>query len=520
MPVLPIRVAGQYGVIKDLRPSLLPPNAWTDARNMRGFQGGMEAVLPDTEPFGAASVAPTFILPVDSLQTLYLSTTQAYAMAAGVHTEVTPVAGPYADSGLKWQGDVLSGIGVVTNGAIVPQMWSPPDPSTKLADLTAWPVNTSCRVIRAFKNHLVSAHITKPGGIFPNMVKWSHPADPGSVPTSWDETDPTKDAGERDLGDGVGQILDMLVLGDALAIYMDEGLWFMRYQGGQFIFNTQKLFSRIGVLATGCVSEFDRKHAVLTDEDFIIFDGVTPTPVMHEKWRRWLFRNIDTQYFGNSFVATNMSLNEIGIFFPEQGSQYPSKALLWNWREDSWGIRELDSVAHAVYGPIALAQGDWDSDTGQWNNDSEFWGLGQKNSWGFMLGETASPKIVLAEEEEEDSSLTASESCFLERTDFAYLADGQGQAVVDLDSIKFVRKLVPHVKGTVQLQVYVGSQDVAGGEVTWHGPFLYDTRYDTKIECGVSGRLLAFKFEVLAQANMPWFRFEGFDLDIIPLAAY
>ena len=65
--------------------------------------------------------------------------------------------------------------------------------------------------------------------LFTNMVKWSHQADPGTVPASWDETDPALDAGEKTLSDSPGDNITGMQLGEDFIVYKYETCHVMRY---------------------------------------------------------------------------------------------------------------------------------------------------------------------------------------------------------------------------------------------------------------------------------------------------
>ena len=42
MPLIPITNAGQYGIVKDINPWQLPPNAWTEGNNIRAEHNAIQ----------------------------------------------------------------------------------------------------------------------------------------------------------------------------------------------------------------------------------------------------------------------------------------------------------------------------------------------------------------------------------------------------------------------------------------------------------------------------------------------
>ena len=75
------------------------------------------------------------------------------------------------------------------------------------------------------------------------------------MPGSWDATDATKSAGFIDLVQVTDEIKDGLTLGSNFIIYSSDQTWLMEFVGGQFIFNTRKLFEDAGVINQNCVVE-------------------------------------------------------------------------------------------------------------------------------------------------------------------------------------------------------------------------------------------------------------------------
>ena len=152
--------------------------------------------LPSVAPYWAMAV------PIQSeVFWLYMGLAKGYTVQqSGTHSDITRAAGDYTGAATdKWNGGVLGGIPVITNGVDAPQSWSPVSASQQLIDLPNWPANTSCRIIRPFKNFLVAFNITLSSTVSPYKIKWSNPADPGSVPSSWDHPDATKDPVYRDV---------------------------------------------------------------------------------------------------------------------------------------------------------------------------------------------------------------------------------------------------------------------------------------------------------------------------------
>ena len=230
MPLIKVKNTGKIGVIRDLSDHELPINAWTDCKNIRFLDGMAEQFLGHGEVYATPPVTPYHILPCvigTERYWLYAGSQKIYAVnvAGGVvtHTNITrQTAGVdvnYTGALNAWTSTLLGGVPILNAGNVTdpPQSWDL-NVANNCAALANWPANTYCKALRSYKNFLIALNITKTATNYPFMVKWSHPAVPGAVPSSWDETDPTKDAGEFDLAEGYDPIVDGLQLRESFIV--------------------------------------------------------------------------------------------------------------------------------------------------------------------------------------------------------------------------------------------------------------------------------------------------------------
>ena len=346
MSTVKVSQVGQYGVNKDLSQHELPVNVWTDASNVRFLDGSVSQVLGYKELYPTAAVIPYHVIPLNVLNVktwLYAGANKVYTVGNGpVHINITRQTGSvdldYAATRNSWSSCLIGGIPVLNNGVDAPQQWLL---TGKMTALTAWPAATACAVVRTYKNSLVALNITKSGTNYPFMVKWSHPADPGTVPVSWDITDATRDAGEADLSDGYDKIVDGLVLRDSFMIYKESSIWRMDYIGGAFVYRFSKVLGASGALSKNCIVELDGQHFVLSSSDCLIHDGQTATSVLDKQTRRELFRQIDPDYSDRCFVFVNRLYNEVFVCYPLLGSQTCNRAMVWNLVDKTVSFRDI-----------------------------------------------------------------------------------------------------------------------------------------------------------------------------------
>lgn len=509
--------AGMVGVNKDLSEHELPIHAWTDALNIRFLDGYAYQFLGHAPIYQSPVIEPYHILPTivggrkywiyageHKIYTVYLDDSTSVVHHENRTRGVTGNDVDYTADYNSWTSTVLGGIPVLNSGTGVdyPQAWDL-GPSSRFVDLPDWPVNTYCKSLRSYRNFLIALNITKNSDEYPYMVKWSHPADPGSVPISWDETNPALDAGEFDLSEGYDRIVDGLQLRDSFMIYKEASIWRMDYVGGAYIFKVQKVLGNTGAMNRNCITEVNGFHFVLTTSDVIIHDGQTDTSVLDKQSRRYLFQHIDVENRHKCFVAKNTFLNEVFVCYPEVGSTACNRAMVWNYRDRTVSFRELPDINHANNGRINETFG------GLWSQDHDPWGSDQ-TLWNGPDFTPAADSVIMAGSGEFyllDGSTSFSgvhPDAYLERVGLSF---GEAQ------NRKLVRGIRPRITGQAgaTVNIRVGSQEDPYGPVTW-GPQMVHTIGSTLAnDCLVSGRYIALRFET--GSTYQW-RLDSYDIDI------
>lgn len=372
---------GQVGLNLDLQGHELPPEALTLVKNARFRRGMGERVGGQESVYPGLQRAPYFLLPlaVPSLQKIYwmyFGLTGASIYVDGTHTDISRVA-PYTGTVASlWSGAVLQGIPVVTNGADAPQMWKPVSLAQKLLDLSNWPASTTCKLIKSFKSYLLAFDITESGTRYPHMVRWSTATDPGAVPTSWDYTLTTNDAGRTVIAEEGGAIIEAAAMRDVLMVYRETAITAIEFIGGVNIFKFRTVVTDVPILGPRCattISDGVMQFVALKD-DFIVCDGQQIRSVAEKRVRK-VFETIDPTNYRTSFVVSYPAKKEVWFCYPEVGYYMPNKAITWNWRDDTWGMRDLNATIHAASG-LAIpfnATDTWDGDTATWDSDLSAW---------------------------------------------------------------------------------------------------------------------------------------------------
>jgi hypothetical protein len=288
---------------------------------------------------------------------------------------VTPIGttattdNPYqATANENWSVTKLGGLLVATNGYDPAQMWplnssGVPQTTVPFRELQNWQsadATTStyyCKSISAFRTFLVGLNWSKVSVDYPRLVKWSTEAASFHAPVSWLETDYTLDAGEYELTETAGDILDGRPLGDSFIIYKEDSTYIMNYVGTPYIFSFKTLSPTIGIITKNSVKEFEGGHFFIGNSDCYVNNGQQINPLLPKRLRREMFDNINGDEYYKCFVAADYIKNEMMACYPSGSSTFCDKALIWNWKDDTLAIRDIPNLAHINSGIAEITVG-------------------------------------------------------------------------------------------------------------------------------------------------------------------
>ena len=479
------------GINKDISAYELPENKWSDGNNIQFDNDKTSKVKGHLQVFGTPSVAPYWLMPFDTISTnswIYPGLTKIYRVhtsgASTTHTDLTRTSGGdySATAAGGWNGGVLGGVAIINNGVDEPQFMGTAA-GAKFADLTNWLSSTTCAVIRPYKRFLVALDTTESATRYPFRVRWSHPAEGGTVPTSWDASDATKDAGYVDLSQSSGVIVDCLPLGDINVVYKEDSIWSMAFEGGQSIFGFRQLFSDAGILGRHCVKDFDNKHFVVSEDDVYIHDGQTKQSIVDSQIRDELFNSIHPDYKTRTFVATDREKNEMWVCFTSNTNDtdaFADTAYVWNWRNQSWSKRDLPNVSFIAWGVVEyVSTTDW-TESGDWDTDNDAWDSPLKPS--LILSDAGNTKLYVLGTNQHSG------------TDYrAWIQKDSMQ--LGYPGTKAVTKIVPRVAGTGAVDFYVGNEMNPHEGMTWKGPYSFTPGTHSEIPVRTTGNYIGIRAE-------------------------
>ncbi len=399
----------------------------------------------------------------------------------------------------RWTTTNLNGLVVATNGYDKPQMWplsgGIPSIGTPFRELQNWPLGTSCKSIRSFRTFLVGLNWNRDNEE-PRLVKWSTEASYGSPPVTWLESDATLDAGEYELSDTPGDIIDGLPLGDSFLIYKDDSIYIMNYVGTPYIFSFKLLSPTIGLLAKEAVAEFEGGHFFMGNSDFYVCNGQTITPMLSNKLRRTVFDELNGDNYQKCFVAADYVRNEMLACYPAGASTVVNKALIWNWKDNTFSFRDLPDTSHISSGIAEITAGaTWDAATLTWDADSDPWGATNYDNVikNIVFADVTNTKLYRDNKGNKNNTTTM--SAYIERS---------GYDLGDPQSVKFVSAVYPQleVSGNNTVNVYIGRQMSTEDGVTWEGPVAFNPNTQSKVSCRISGKYFGIKIE--SDTDIDW----------------
>lgn len=520
---------GQVGIVYDIKPATLPPEVWSNGRNVRISSNRVS-------PIGGAALFPDLVdidikwvgLTATSLNPLvvYGNLEKLYATDGTSHTEITKAATTYAatDDAL-WQMETFGGLPIFNNSIDIPQLWSPPGTSTALVNLINWPSTLRAKAVRSYKSHMFALNCAKGATLYPHMVKWSHPAEPGAVPVSWDETDPVYDAGETTLPDtDAGFIQDGRILGEFFVVYKENSIWMFRFVGGNNIFAKDQVAVGVGLRAPKTLVSIPGKtdqHFFMGLGDCYVFDGRQAVPIFHKVLQKTINRLINQDRIERAFSVVNTEHQEVWLCIPEIGEDWPSVAVVWNYRDGTYSIKDLGPTSFAAngYNPnptviqkiyldgLPYSQGIKFSDGKGFKLDL----AGDQNT--ILLEATGAQKgLYIADSGLKAYGETTVRSRYIERRSLAIAGQTrEGRPIVDYTKRKLISRVYPKVlAGSVKISV--GVQEHEEQTITWTTPISAraSDRYIDLPE-PVSGRFISLKFTASDVDN---FDLSGFDFEI------
>lgn len=517
---VPIGDLGGAGIVKDIPYHLIPPNAWTDVRGVRFYdnavrkaEGYKDVIASSGNPL-ALFLAPY----LTNEYIVYTTKSKAKAFLGASSGDITRVAGDYTGTDFDlWNGGMFNGILVVNNGVDVPQVWLNPALNQPMVNLPNWPSTLRAKVVKPFKEYLVALDCTKSGARDRRMVKWSHYADPGSLPASWDATNPAVDAGEVSLAEGEEALVDCEVLGDVNVLYTENSVWLQSVANSSDIFNFRKRFHNVGLLSQDCAKTFGFQQFAVSQDDIVVHNGTSIQSVVDGTLRRWFFKNLNSSVYQITKVVRHSLNKEMWILFPYGGGGVLNMALIFNWLTGQWSTREIPDSRAAV-GTRVLPAGSADLfDSASGTIDSETGPIdlltGFSTFKSVMIG--GSDKIRLVDKTFGNNG--SATSSYVEKLGLCVKGAGDKGPSADPRTFAIFQEMWPVIyalPGT-RFTFYFGVRESPNADVYYQLAQEYVVGQTDKLSIYLTGRFLDFK--IVEQGTNAWAMPE-YELELEPLS--
>lgn len=514
------------GIVTDFPPEEVPPEFWTNARNV-SFGDGLTQRTPGWSRYAAdtmpAGKVPIFCIGINiggsavtSNFWVWCTANEVFITDGTQHIDITPAAGLANTDAGAWTGCTLNGVLVLNNPSNPPMYLDQLATPIIMKVLPGWPDNTACWAMRAVKYHLVALSIIVSGtggATYPAKVWWSAAAVPGSIPAEWTPTD-TNDAGDTDLADSLGAIVDAAPFRDQLIIFKNNATYTMQYVGGTFIYAFRRLFPNIGLQTSNCAVEMDGIQYMFTGEDVIAHDGQNMKSLVDRKVIKKFIASVDGARSYLCCVVARIVERQIWVCIPVAGQPWLSYALIINVDDGLVGSITLPNVGFVARGTTdpagAIAQQSWDNRTGSWQTQNTIWTqntFSQTNDSLMMVQPDANLLQAVGIGTSADGAAILS---VVERLSMR-IGDGIRHSVVT--------QLAPLIEAEagIAFGIRLGTQNYYKDTITW-SPFRTFITGDTRAEnFTVDGRYISVWLQ--ANTTLPW-RLSGYYLKIKEAGEY
>lgn len=521
MPTVKVDNLGQIGLVADKEAVTLPPNAWSELQNIRCEDRSIKP-FEGSVSIGTPSVDPETIIQVKSASAdyvVYAGGTAIYSFIGGASTDIS---GKTYNSAGWWDSCTLGGVAILNNGTENPQYWGGagtavdlPYDSTDTDNICTWDdVGMTARVIRPFRYHLFAFNIDDCAGRNNRKVWWSHPAEPGTVPITWNPTKAEYDAGFMELSDTTGRIIDALAMRDTLQIYKEDAVYSATYTGRQDnqIFNFRLVTDSKGIFARNCVCDIGGRHFFIADGDFYLYDGTNFRSIADERVKRHFFENVEPQ--ANIKKLTHVlyyqRTGEVWVCYPEVGESRCTKALIWDSNSDTWSVRQIQGANCGIFAKVDVV----DPTATTWGElAGTTWGDHSGTTWGDWRATNANTAV-------DESFLLASDTDIYRMDSGDNTEDGVTMTCYarrthmdlgDKQDWHMVSQVRPYADGAA-FRVRVGYHNIIDSSVTWSDYQTFTPGTDYKIDFRVTGRMHAIEFS--SAADVAW-RVNGYEVDYV-----
>ena len=535
MNLLPVENLGKMGVNTDVPAWQLPPNVWSSSNNVRfddlsvRKSQGLKEVFDDLgnltplhlETYQSGNGTGTFWIAFGE------ASIQLWDGSSWSYITPDPAPTPLpVDSPGQWQTTKLGSIVYATNGINPPYYWDG-NKDNNFEPIPDWTSSDSSphkygavQTLAGFKSFLWAGNVfvnnddtgSAQNKNFGRSVYWSNMTN-FYTPPNWDIKDDS-DAGFYELLDSMGGVVHMQQLRESMMIYKSDSIIVSTFIGAPFMFTFQTISPEIGVLCKNAVADFPGGHWFVGRSDCYVNNGQTIETKLTNRVQSEMFKDIDGDYAHNTYCVTDWANNEIWTCYPTVGSSRPNRALIWNYKNDTFSFRDLfEKTGHIKYGIAPVQKGvQWGGDvpvgdevgpppmemstnyyTGGWETSTD--------SWGTQSYDDAVEHLVWANSEDlsGERQLYRHESGnLIKGVTMPTAIERSGIDLGDPSTVKYVSAVYPKMwtsSADATFNVWTAHQMNTEDTVTWEGPKVFNPDTMNKISVRTSGKFFGIRME-------------------------
>ena len=536
MALVPIEQIGQIGIIKDVKPYALQPNAWSDGNNVRFTDQGVQNIQGYREVMQDCPVKVLHLVwynKTNQKRDYWLAFGIGKTLKGEIHcwdqsndswTDVTPVE-PKVDPDdedeepvnsdlngsdtVKWSTDFLGMQLIATNGVDLPLKWdlnsnNEADPEERFMpldmqlseDVATWEEGIGGPVpktINVFKSIMIGMNY--PEG--PTRVWWSSPGGHYTTPT-WDYYNKNQDAGDYELNDTKGAIVDGAALAEAFLIYKEDSIYIASYVGRPFIFGFKALSKDVGLLTKNALAAFPSGHIFMSRYDVHITNGQSITALLGDKLQGELFNDISGDFYHNSFIAIDDVNNEAYICWPSSGSEWADRCITWNWLTGALSLRNIPRLSDIKEGVIASVIGidTWEASFAgaiglmEWDEAADI-------RCGSRAFESMHPEMVFASVEDDMIRRSGGGIYTIDGLEMEAEVERIGMDLGDPGSVKRVNAVWPRISttGDTTVDIYLCGTMSPDDPPDWGEKIVFNPVTQSKVSCRITGKYFGWKIK-------------------------
>ena len=379
MANLPVRGLGSQGIITDVNPHDLPPNAFSDGanvvfrdgavirapvfKNLASVTGG-SSYLSDTQEDDIAGVFNYNTSTGGAIIGVVGNDNRVYTYDNGVEADLTPAGATTTVSDGIYTSCEIAGFVILNRPTSEPFIFEPVTHTTfkKMSD-GDWPSTDRAVAMRSYKDFILALNVTSSGTKYGTMVKWSDAVQYKTDYTTGVTWTPATSnlAGSNILTDFRTDIIDGVPLGNAFIIYSTTESAIMDFTGAQSIFSFRSFYQGDGVINVNCVASTGKEHFVFGDTDIYMHNGITVTQLARGKVKDRIYSTLVRDKQDKCFVHYDQVNDLVYFCYPSAETDvgfvdtvYCNRAAVYDLQSQTWTFVDLPNAVGAAYTTISL----------------------------------------------------------------------------------------------------------------------------------------------------------------------